>query len=95
MFDVERLALLARIKLGAKEKDKFQEEFESILNYVSKLEEIDVEDISKEEASQTVDFRNILRDDENSYPAGEFSEDLMAEAPSLEKRYIKVKHILK
>lgn len=92
--DIEKLALLARIKLAPKEKKKLQKEFEEILNYVSKLKEIDIKGIGDKEASETINLENVMRDDENFHKAGEFSEDLLKEAPSIEKGYIKVKHIL-
>jgi aspartyl-tRNA(Asn)/glutamyl-tRNA(Gln) amidotransferase subunit C len=94
-IDIEKLALLARIKLAPKEKEKLQKEFEEILNYVSKLKEIDIEGIGDKEASETINLENVMRDDENFHKAGEFSEDLLKEMPRAEKGYAKVKHILK
>lgn len=91
---LEKLALLARIKLAPKEKEKLQKEFEAILNYVSKLKEVDVEGIGDKEASETINLENVMRDDENFHKAGEFSEDLLKEMPRAEKGYAKVKHIL-
>ncbi len=93
-IDIEKLALLARIKLAPKEKEKLQKEFEEILNYVSKLKEIDIEGIGDKEASETINLENVMRDDENFHKAGEFSEDLLKEVPLVEKGCIKVKHIL-
>lgn len=93
-LDLEKLALLARIKLAPKEKEKLQKEFEAILNYVSKLKEVDVEGIGDKEASETMNLENVMRDDENFHKAGEFSEDLLKEMPRAEKGYTKVKHIL-
>lgn len=95
MVDIEKLALLARIKLAPKEKEKLQKEFEAILGYVSKLKEI-----SKEEFPPKADppwaerIKNIMREDRDYHQPGEFSEDLIKEAPNTEKGYIKVKHIL-
>ena len=93
-LDIEKLALLARIKLASKEKEKLQKEFEAILDYVSKLKEIDIEGIGDKEASETINLENVMRDDENFHKAGEFSEDLLKEMPRAEKGYAKVKHIL-
>ncbi|MBU2109435.1 Asp-tRNA(Asn)/Glu-tRNA(Gln) amidotransferase subunit GatC [Patescibacteria group bacterium] len=81
-IDIEKLALLARIKLTPKEKERLQKEFEDILNYISKLKEVDVSEISDEEAGRTTDLKNVMREDENSHKPAEF------------KGYIKVKHIL-
>ena len=90
-MDVEKLALLARIKLDSQEKDKLQKEFEGILDYVSKLKEMNVGDVGAAEAGAG---KNVFRGDENPHKPGEFSEDLLKEAPLVEKGYIKVKHIL-
>jgi aspartyl/glutamyl-tRNA(Asn/Gln) amidotransferase C subunit len=93
-INIEKLALLARIKLGTKEKEKLQKEFEAILGYVSKLKEMEVGAISDQEASKTIEIENIVREDENPYASGEFSEDLFKKASSVERGYFKVKRIL-
>ena len=93
--DMEKLALLARIKLKPQQKLKLQKEFEDILHYVSKLKEIDIEGVGDKEASETINLENVMRDDENPYASGEFSENLLKEMPRAEKGYAKVKHILK
>lgn len=93
--DIERLALLSRIKLNAKEKEKLQKEFGAILDYISQLKEVNAESVDEEKGSQIIQLKNIMRKDENGHNGAEFSEDLMKEAPSKENGYIKVKHILK
>lgn len=100
--NVEKLALLARIKLIPKEKEKLQKEFGAILDYVSKLKEADISGIGGGEIGGPTGLENITREDENPHNAGEFSKDLLKEglpagrqAPSVENNYVKVKHILK
>lgn len=92
--DIDKLALLARIKLTSEEKEKFQKEFGAILGYVSKLKEADVKNMDDEKTGIIDGLENIMREDENHYKAGEFSEDLLKQAPLVEKGYVKVKHIL-
>lgn len=92
--DVEKLAILARIKFSFQEKEKLQKEFEAILNYVSILKKIDVSGVSDQEAGRTTELENITREDTNGNKPGEFSDDLLKSAPSVEDGYIKVKHIL-
>ncbi len=92
-IDIERLALLARIKLTFKEKEKLQKEFGVILDYISQLKEIDISKIDDMEAGKTVDLENVMREDENPHKTGQFSEELLKEAPSTSKGYIKVKHV--
>jgi aspartyl-tRNA(Asn)/glutamyl-tRNA(Gln) amidotransferase subunit C len=94
MVDVEKLALLARIKLTPQEKEKPEKDFKNILDYVSRLKKVDVRNISDRDAGKTVDLENITREDSNGYEPGAFSEKLLKEAPLVEKGYVKVKHIL-
>jgi aspartyl-tRNA(Asn)/glutamyl-tRNA(Gln) amidotransferase subunit C len=94
MVDIEKLAFLARIKLTPLEKEKLQKEFKKILDYISKLKKIDIRNIANNEVSKTTNLENVMREDEDGYEAGEFSEKLLKEVPSVEKGYVKVKHIL-
>ncbi|NOY35925.1 MAG: Asp-tRNA(Asn)/Glu-tRNA(Gln) amidotransferase subunit GatC [bacterium] len=94
MVDIEKLALLARIKLESEEKEKLQKEFGEILDYISELKEADVSGV-EEETGNAAGIENVLREDDESHEAGEFSEDLLKNAPEVENGYIKVKHILK
>ncbi len=91
---IEKLALLARIELKPREKSELKKEFDDILGYISKLKEVDTSMISDQEAGKTTELENAMREDGNPYPAGKFSEDLLKEAPSVEKGFIKVKHVL-
>ncbi len=93
-LDVKKLALLARIKLTPLEKTKLQKEFKKILDYISKLKEVDIRGVTDKEAGETVDLKNVMREDNDGYEAGKFSEQLLKEVPSVEKGYVKVKHIL-
>ncbi len=96
MPDIEKMALLARIKLDQNEKTKFQKEFEAILNYISKLKEVNIEKIEEEKRV----LENVMREDANPHQPAEFSKDLLKQAmttsrqaPSIEKNYVKVKHV--
>lgn len=80
--DIDKLALLARIKLSEKEKEKLQKEFGEILKYVSKLKEVDVSGINEAEASKTAGLENVTREDED------FHEPMMGGV------HVKVKHVL-
>jgi len=93
-IDVEKLALLARIKLDSKEKETLQKEFEAILDYISKLKEVDVSGIGDREASKTTELENVMREDEKSHEPGEFSDDLLNAAPAVEEVFVKVKRVL-
>lgn len=102
MVDIEKLALLARIKLAPKEKNRFQKEFEAILGYVSKLKDINEEEFPPETDQPLAErIKNIMREDKDYHQLGEFSKDLLKrglpagrQAPMIERDYVKVKHIL-
>lgn len=93
-IDIEKLALLARIKLTPKEKEKFQSEFAGILDYVSQLKKVDTRSMDDKEAGRTNELENVMRDDVSPNEPGGFSDILLKEAPSTKNGYIKVKHIL-
>lgn len=93
-LDIEKLSVLARIKLDASEKRKLRDEFAAILDYISTLKKADISSISDIEAGRTTELENIMREDEAENKPGEFSEDLLKSAPSVENGYIKVKKIL-
>lgn len=92
--DVDKLALLARIKLDSKEKETLQKEFEAILDYISKLKEVDVDEIGDREAARTTNLESVMREDESSHEPGEFSDILLDAAPAVEKGFVKVKSVL-
>lgn len=82
-IDIEKLALLARIKLTEKEKEKLQKEFGAILDYVSQLEKAETGEMSDEEISMAKGVKNIMRDDENPH------------GTEMGGAHVKVKHVLK
>ncbi len=92
MVDIKQLSKLAKIRLDAGEEKKLQKEFEDILNYVSKLKKADLSVLvpDKDIAGKT---RNTFREDDKAHKKGEFSEELLKEAPVVEKGYIKVKYV--
>jgi len=94
MVDIEKLALLARIKLGSDEKEKLQKEFEDVLSYISKLTELDVEEMDDKQVFNASGLENVGREDRPTNEPGEFTDSLLKEAPFAEKGYVKVKHAL-
>ena len=59
--EVEHIAKLARLGLAGGEKGVLKKELSSILNYVSKLQEVDVKKI--EPTSQVTGLVNTMRED--------------------------------
>ena len=82
-IDIDKLALLARINLSEKEKEKLQKEFGSILDYVSELKKAEVGEMSDEEIAMAKGIKNIAREDKESHEA------------AVGGVHVKVKHILR
>lgn len=60
--DIEKLALLARIKLTDEEKERFASQITSILEYVKQVEEVDTSSVS--DAERHTINENVTRGDE-------------------------------
>ena len=87
--DIEKLAALARLNPSPLQMDALTRDIESILAYVSQIEQ-------EEAASGTSvpPLRNVMREDGEPHPAGAHTEALLAEAPKREGDYVVVKPIL-
>jgi aspartyl/glutamyl-tRNA(Asn/Gln) amidotransferase C subunit len=81
--DIDKLALLARINLSEKEKEKFQKEFGAILDYFSELKKVEMDEISDKEINMAKGIKNIAREDKEPHEA------------AIGGVHVKVKHILK
>lgn len=63
-IDVKKVAKLADLTLTPEEEKKFDSQLNSILSYVEKIDEVNVEDISP--TSQVTGLENITRNDDTS-----------------------------
>ncbi|OGL41296.1 MAG: asparaginyl/glutamyl-tRNA amidotransferase subunit C [Candidatus Schekmanbacteria bacterium RIFCSPHIGHO2_02_FULL_38_11] len=88
--EVKHIAKLARIEFSEDEINRFTEQLSTILNYVSKLDELNTEDIVP--TSHVIDLKNCFRDDEikSSLPV----EESLRNAPQREKFFFKVPKII-
>jgi len=59
--DVEKIALLARLDLSESEKALYQEQLSAILDYASRLNQLDITDVPP--TASAVDLRNVMRED--------------------------------
>lgn len=59
--DVEHVALLARIELTEAEKERYTKDFNDIIGFVNKLNELDTEDIPP--TAHVLDLQNVFRED--------------------------------
>lgn len=89
--EVKHIAKLARLGLSEKEIEKFQKELSSILDYIEKLEEVDVS--GTEATSHPFSAENVMREDEAVEKKN--SRELVDSAPDTKDKYFKVKSILK
>ena len=88
--EVEHTAWLAHIELSEKEKTRFTEQFNDILNYFKKIDEVDTEDVQP--TYHVLDLMNVYREDEAtpSLPAGE----ALKNVPKKEKQFLKAPRIV-
>lgn len=89
--DVLKLASLSRLRLEDDEIQHFADEITAILQYVEQLQEIDLKDF--EPTSQVTGLTNVTRPDE-IIDYGPTPEELLKNAPALEKRQFKVKRMV-
>lgn len=59
--DVLHVAKLANLKLTEKQIEKFTPQLSSVINYVSKIQELDTKKIK--ETSQVTQLKNVFRED--------------------------------
>ncbi len=88
--DVEKLAELSRIEVSEDEKAGFIKDLDAILGYVSEVQEVVTGEITPEAGR----LHNVMREDENPHESGEFTKEIMEEAPDVKNGYFKVKKIL-
>lgn len=88
--EVEHVAKLARLEFSKEEIVKFTKQFNQILEYMEKLEELDTSKV--EPLSHVIEVSNVLRDDEvrPSYPV----EEILRNAPSRTDKFFKVPKVI-
>ncbi len=87
--DIQNLAQLARIEISENEAESLTGEIDSILAYVSQ-----VQNISADSEKKDLVLKNVMREDVVTNATGEFAENLLSLAPQREGNYLKVKKIL-
>jgi aspartyl-tRNA(Asn)/glutamyl-tRNA(Gln) amidotransferase subunit C len=89
--DVLKLAQLSRLSLTEEEIERFREELSSILEYVEKLNSVDVSGL--EPTYQVTALKNVMRKDE-VIDYGYKTEDLLKNAPAVQDGQFKVRRVL-
>ena len=91
--EINNLKKLARIEFGEKETEDLVGDLGNILNFVERLKEADVSNISENLGNN---LKNVFRADEKPI---EFDEEkigkLISQFPEKEKTYLKVKAVIK
>ena len=88
--DVEYLGKLARIELSEEEKKKLENDLEKILEYISKLNEVNTENVPP--TYHVLPIKNVFREDKvkESFPR----EELLKNAPDRTEEFFKVPKII-
>jgi len=92
--EVEKIAELARLGLAEKEKEKFAEDLSSVIGYIQKLSEVNVEKV--EPMTGGTDLESITRQDDEtkSISDPQTRKQILNAAPDREDDYFKVPSIL-
>ena len=88
--EVQRVAVLARLRLTPKEETQLTEQLDHILAYMEKLAELDTSNI--EPFSHAVDAVNVLREDQVTNRSN--ADALLANAPDRDNSFFKVPKII-
>lgn len=89
--EVEHFANLAKLKLTEKEKEKFRTQLSEILNWVKKLQKVDLSKV--EPTAQVTGLLNVMREDKVKKCDKETMARLVEMAPEKEDNLVKVKAV--
>ena len=90
--EIDKLAELSRIEMSDEEKNGILKDLESILGYVSDIQEATTQEVTAEDRVGIL--LNVMREDENPYKEETYTKRVIESAPKSEGNYIKVKKIL-
>ncbi|MBI4434551.1 Asp-tRNA(Asn)/Glu-tRNA(Gln) amidotransferase subunit GatC [Candidatus Uhrbacteria bacterium] len=90
--EVLHLAKLCRIDLQPEEVEKFALQLSSILEYVGKLREVDV-DVAQEAVANITGLENVLREDEPHGCTPEERERIVAQFPMRQGDLLKTRGV--
>jgi len=88
--EVEHIGWLARIELSEEEKVLFTEQFNEILDYFEKVDEVETEEVPP--TYHVLDLVNVYREDEVLSSLS--VEDALKNAPKKEKQFLKAPRIV-
>lgn len=88
--DVEYIARLAKLSFSDEEKQIFVQQFNQILSYVEKLNELETQDIKP--TSNPLNLTNVMRDD--TVKPGLEQDEALANAPRSKHGYFSVPKVI-
>ena len=91
--EIERIARLARIELAPRERDTLEQELSRILEFVAKLNELDISAVGP--LSGGTELENVMRADAPSLIEGEreVGAGLIQSAPQKRRGFVEVKAV--
>jgi aspartyl-tRNA(Asn)/glutamyl-tRNA(Gln) amidotransferase subunit C len=90
--EIQHLAKLSRIRLTDSEIESLEGDLSAIVSYVSTITDLVGDDAQT--GPQLGARSNVFRKDEITNEPNQYSEDIIAEMPATEGRFLKVKKIL-
>ena len=92
--EVEKIAELARLGLNDDEKEKFAEDLSSVIGYIQKLSEVNIEKV--EPVTGGTNLENVTRKDDETERISDpqMREQILSAAPDRQDDYFKVPSIL-
>ena len=92
--EVEKIAELARLGISEEEKKKFAEDLSSVIGYIRKLSEVNVEKV--EPMTGGTSLESVVRKDDDTKDIADdvMKSDILNAAPDKENGYFKVPSIL-
>ena len=88
--DVEHIAKLAKLEFNEDEKAKFTEQFNEILAFMEKLNELDTSKV--EPLSQVIELQNVFREDVVKPSIA--TEEALKNAPAKTDKFFKVPKVI-
>ena len=89
--EVLKVATLAKLRISEEEIEDFTRQFNQILEYFNKLNELDTTNV--EPTSHVLDLKNVFREDQvqPSFPR----EEMLKNAPAHDKEFFRVPKVIK
>jgi len=91
--EVKYIAQLARLGISKEEEDKFSSDLSEILDYMKKLQSVDVKNVVP--MSHSLNLENVVREDDIKVSDPKLVKSLINSSPHTEGQYIKVKSIFR